>query len=43
MVKPKGEYRHVVTHRLQAMFAADRFVKAAYDGSIVMRGTPATP
>jgi len=26
MVKQKGEYRHVVTHQLQAVFAADRFV-----------------
>ena len=29
MVKQKGEYRHVVTHQLQAVFAADRFVKEA--------------
>ena len=28
MVKQKGEYRRVVTHQLQAVFAADRFVKA---------------
>jgi hypothetical protein len=43
MVKPKGEYRHVVTRPLQAVFAVDRFVKAAYDGSTVMRRTPAPP
>ena len=29
MVKQKGEYRRMVTQQLQAMFAADRFVKAA--------------
>ena len=29
MVKQKGEYRRVVTQQLQAVFAADRFVKAA--------------
>jgi len=29
MVKQKGEYRRVITQQLQAVFAADRFVKAA--------------
>jgi hypothetical protein len=29
MVKQKGEYRRVVTQQLQAVFGADRFVKAA--------------
>ena len=29
MVKQKGEYRRVVTQQLQAVFAADRFVRAA--------------
>ncbi len=29
MMKQKGEYRRVVTQQLQAVFAADRFVKAA--------------
>ena len=29
MVKQKGEYRHVVTQQLQAVFTTDRFVKAA--------------
>ncbi len=29
LVKQKGEYRRVVTHQLQAVFAADRFVNAA--------------
>jgi hypothetical protein len=29
MVKQKGECRRVVTQQLQAVFAADRFVKAA--------------
>jgi hypothetical protein len=29
MVKQKGEYRRVVTQQLQAVFDADRFVKAA--------------
>ena len=28
MVKQKDEYRRVVTQQLQAVFAADRFVKA---------------
>jgi len=29
MVKQKGESRRMVTQQLQAVFAADRFVKAA--------------
>jgi hypothetical protein len=29
MVKQKGEYRRVITQQLQAVFVADRFVKAA--------------
>lgn len=29
MVRQKGEYRRVVTKQLQAVFAANRFVKAA--------------
>lgn len=29
MVKQKGEYRRVVTQQLQAVFAADRFVREA--------------
>ena len=29
MVKQKGEYRRVVTQQLQAVFTADRFVRAA--------------
>ena len=29
MVKQKGEYRRVITQQLQAVFAADRFVRAA--------------
>ena len=29
MVKQNGEYRRMVTRQLQAVFAADRFVKAA--------------
>lgn len=29
MVKQKAEYRRVVTQRLQGVFSADRFVKAA--------------
>ena len=29
MLKQKGEYRRVVTQQLQAVFAADRFVRAA--------------
>ena len=29
MVKQKGEYRRVVTQQLQAVFGADRFVRAA--------------
>ena len=29
MVKQKGEYRRVVTKQMQAVFAPDRFVKAA--------------
>jgi hypothetical protein len=29
MVKQKGEYRRVVTQQLQAVFASDRFVRAA--------------
>ena len=29
MVKQKGEYRRVIIQQLQAVIAADRFVKAA--------------
>jgi len=29
MVKQKGEYHRVITQQLQAVFASDRFLKAA--------------
>lgn len=32
-VRPKGEYRRVITLQLRAVLVADRFVTTAYDGS----------